>query len=125
MAPLIEACEQARALFEIGRDRRAVELGKQERHGLGADQRLSDRHIPWMVLLVDFEHPLISTRDYTTGEPKGQHKQGRFLSQDGATAQGFYRLADLPPLTNPDLVIVAHKIPQGVVYLVSASPSTS
>jgi len=34
--------------------------------------------------------------------------------------QGFYRLVDLPPLTNPDLVIVAHKIPQGVVYLVSA-----
>lgn len=35
-------------------------------------------------------------------------------------ARGLYRLADLPPLSNPDLVIVAHKIPQGVVCLVSA-----
>lgn len=35
-------------------------------------------------------------------------------------ARGLYRLADLPPLTNPDLVIVARKIPQGVVCLVSA-----
>jgi predicted transcriptional regulator of viral defense system len=35
-------------------------------------------------------------------------------------ARGLFRLADLPPLSNPDLVIVAHKIPQGVVCLVSA-----
>jgi predicted transcriptional regulator of viral defense system len=35
-------------------------------------------------------------------------------------AQGLYRLADLPPLSNPDLVIVAHKIPRGVICLVSA-----
>ena len=37
-----------------------------------------------------------------------------------ALARGLFRLADLPPLSNPDLVIVAHKIPQGVVCLVSA-----
>jgi predicted transcriptional regulator of viral defense system len=35
-------------------------------------------------------------------------------------ARGLFRLADLPPLSNPDLVIVAHRIPQGVVCLVSA-----
>jgi predicted transcriptional regulator of viral defense system len=35
-------------------------------------------------------------------------------------ARGLYRLVDLPPLTNPDLVTVALKIPQGVVCLVSA-----
>ena len=35
-------------------------------------------------------------------------------------ARGLYRLADLPPLSNPDLVTVALKIPQGVVCLVSA-----
>jgi len=35
-------------------------------------------------------------------------------------ARGLFRLANLPPLSNPDLVIVAHKIPQGVVCLVSA-----
>ena len=35
-------------------------------------------------------------------------------------ARGLYRLADLPPLSNPDLVIVARKIPKGVACLVSA-----
>lgn len=35
-------------------------------------------------------------------------------------ARGLYRLADLPPLSNPDLVTIALKIPQGVVCLVSA-----
>jgi predicted transcriptional regulator of viral defense system len=35
-------------------------------------------------------------------------------------ARGLYRLAELPPLSNPDLVIIAHKIPRGVVCLVSA-----
>jgi len=35
-------------------------------------------------------------------------------------ARGLYRLADLPPLSNPDLIITAHKVPQCVVCLVSA-----
>jgi predicted transcriptional regulator of viral defense system len=35
-------------------------------------------------------------------------------------ARGLYRLADLPPLSNPDLIIIAHKVPQAVVCLVSA-----
>ena len=35
-------------------------------------------------------------------------------------ARGLYRLADLLPLSDPDLVIVTHKIPQGVLCLVSA-----
>ena len=30
-------------------------------------------------------------------------------------ARGLYRLADLLPLSDPDLVIVTHKIPQGVI----------
>lgn len=34
--------------------------------------------------------------------------------------RGLYRLADLPPLGNPDLVTVALKAPQGVVCLISA-----
>ena len=34
--------------------------------------------------------------------------------------RGLYRLAELPPLSNPDLVIVALKIPKAVVCLVSA-----
>jgi predicted transcriptional regulator of viral defense system len=35
-------------------------------------------------------------------------------------ARGLYRLADLPPLSNPDLVTVALKIPDGLICLVSA-----
>ena len=35
-------------------------------------------------------------------------------------ARGLYRLADLPPLGNPDLVSVSLKIPNGVICLISA-----
>ncbi len=35
-------------------------------------------------------------------------------------ARGVYRLADLPPLSNPDLATVAKRVPQGVVCLISA-----
>jgi predicted transcriptional regulator of viral defense system len=35
-------------------------------------------------------------------------------------SRGLYRLADAPPLSNPDLVTVALRIPRGVVCLVSA-----
>lgn len=34
--------------------------------------------------------------------------------------RGLYRLADLPPLSDPDLVIVGSKIPKGVICLISA-----
>jgi predicted transcriptional regulator of viral defense system len=34
--------------------------------------------------------------------------------------RGLYRLAELPPLSNPDLVTVALKVPQAVICLVSA-----
>jgi hypothetical protein len=37
-----------------------------------------------------------------------------------ALARGLYRLTDAPPLSSPDLVTVAAKVPHGVVYLVSA-----
>jgi predicted transcriptional regulator of viral defense system len=45
------------------------------------------------------------------------------LRDSGALEQlsrGLYRLADLPPLSNPDLVIVARRVPQAVVCLISA-----
>lgn len=35
-------------------------------------------------------------------------------------ARGLYRLVDVPPLGNPDLVTVALKVPEGVVCLISA-----
>lgn len=37
-----------------------------------------------------------------------------------AISRGLYRLADLPPLGNPDLVAVARRAPNGVLCLVSA-----
>ena len=35
-------------------------------------------------------------------------------------SRGLYRWANLPPLTNPDLVTVASRVPRGVICLVSA-----
>jgi len=35
-------------------------------------------------------------------------------------ARGLYRLADLPPLSNPDIVHVAMRIPDSVICLISA-----
>lgn len=35
-------------------------------------------------------------------------------------SRGTYRLKDLPPLEQPDLVVVARRIPHGVICLVSA-----
>src|SRR5690606_25402559 len=35
-------------------------------------------------------------------------------------SRGLYRLADLPPLEDPDFVSVALKVPGGVVCLISA-----
>ena len=35
-------------------------------------------------------------------------------------ARGLYRLADLPPLSNPDLVQVAMRVPSSVICLISA-----
>ena len=34
--------------------------------------------------------------------------------------RGLYRLAELPPLGNPDLVVVAAKVPSGIVCVISA-----
>jgi predicted transcriptional regulator of viral defense system len=35
-------------------------------------------------------------------------------------SRGIYRLADLPPLSNPDLVQFAMRVPAGIVCLISA-----
>jgi predicted transcriptional regulator of viral defense system len=34
--------------------------------------------------------------------------------------RGIYRLANLPPLSNPDLIQVALRVPQGIICLISA-----
>lgn len=34
--------------------------------------------------------------------------------------RGIYRLADLPPLSNPDLIQVSMRVPNGIIFLISA-----
>jgi predicted transcriptional regulator of viral defense system len=54
----------------------------------------------------------------------GIHPRTLYTMRDSGVleqlSRGLYRLAELPPLSNPDLVTVAHRIPQGVICLVSA-----
>ena len=54
----------------------------------------------------------------------GVHPDTLYTMYDEGTVEklsrGLFRLADLPPLGNPDLVAIAHKVPRGVVCLVSA-----
>jgi len=54
----------------------------------------------------------------------GIHRATLYAMRDAGIverlARGLYRLADLPPLGNPDLVTVAGKVPNGVVCLISA-----
>ena len=61
-----------------------------------------------------------------TGEAtaQGVHCRTLYAMRDAGILErldrGLYRLADLPPLSDPDLVPVARKIPKGVICLISA-----
>ena len=54
----------------------------------------------------------------------GIHPRTLYAMRDSGVlerlSRGLYRLADLPPLSHPDLVTVALKIPKAVICLVSA-----
>lgn len=62
----------------------------------------------------------------TTAEAlaRGIHRRTLYEMRDAGTVErlerGLYRLADLPPLSDPDLVTIARKVPQGVLCLISA-----
>ena len=55
---------------------------------------------------------------------KGIHPRTLYAMRDAGLLErldrGLYRLTDLPPLSDPDLVTVANKIPKGVICLISA-----
>jgi len=55
---------------------------------------------------------------------KGIHPGTLYAMRDSGTleevSRGVYRLADSPPLGNPDLVTVAARVPNGVICLISA-----
>jgi len=61
-----------------------------------------------------------------TGEAlkHGIHRRTLYAMRDSGVLErldrGLYRLADLPPLSEPDLVAVALKVPGGVICLISA-----
>ncbi len=61
-----------------------------------------------------------------TGEAldQGIHPRTLYAMRDAGLLErldrGLYRLADLPPLSDPDMVTVANKIPRGVICLISA-----
>lgn len=54
----------------------------------------------------------------------GIHQRTLYAMRDAGIleriARGLYRLSELPPLSNPDLITVARKIPNGVICLISA-----
>jgi len=54
----------------------------------------------------------------------GIHPRTLYAMRDSGVieclSRGLYRLAELPPLSNPDLSTVALKIPDGVICLISA-----
>ena len=54
----------------------------------------------------------------------GIHPRTLYAMRDAGVVErlsrGLYRLADLPPLGNPDLVSVAMRVPRGVICLISA-----
>jgi len=61
-----------------------------------------------------------------TGEALGLgiHRRTLYAMRDSGLLErldrGLYRLAELPPLSDPDIVTVARKIPDGVICLISA-----
>jgi predicted transcriptional regulator of viral defense system len=54
----------------------------------------------------------------------GVHPRDLYALRDGGiieqVSRGLYRMADLPPLAEPDLVTVALRVPKAVITLVSA-----
>jgi predicted transcriptional regulator of viral defense system len=54
----------------------------------------------------------------------GIHPRTLYAMRDAGMLErldrGLYRLSDLPPLTDPDLVTAANKVPKGVICLISA-----
>jgi predicted transcriptional regulator of viral defense system len=54
----------------------------------------------------------------------GIHRNTLYAMRDAGVieqlSRGLFRLADTPPLANPDLVAVARRVPSGVICLISA-----
>lgn len=81
-----------------------------------------------MLPATDKARAIIAGRGGTirTGEAlaRGIHPRTLYALRDNGTletvARGLYRLSDLPPVGDPDLALVAGRIPHGVICLISA-----
>ncbi len=60
----------------------------------------------------------------TNAVQAGIHRNTLYAMRDAGVieqlSRGLFRLADAPPLANPDLVTVARRVPRGVICLISA-----
>lgn len=85
------------------------------------EQTAPSRVIATAVQALQAHGPVLRTREILGA---GVHPRTLYaLREAGVVRQlsrGVYCLADAPPLGNPDLVVVAKKIPKGIVCLISA-----
>ena len=81
----------------------------------------SDHSIEKALALWREQGGTLRTRDALA---LGIHPRTLYALRDAGLLErlerGLYRLVDLPPLSDPDLVIVSHKIPNAVICLISA-----
>jgi predicted transcriptional regulator of viral defense system len=73
------------------------------------------------IQIIRQQGGMLRTRDALA---LGIHSRVLYALRDAgllqALGRGLYRLADLPPLENPDLVTVARQVRRGVICLISA-----
>lgn len=71
--------------------------------------------------VFESSHGLVRTREAIQA---GIHPRTLYEMRDAGlieqTSRGLFRLAGLPPLANPDLTLVAKRVPSAVVCLISA-----
>jgi predicted transcriptional regulator of viral defense system len=84
--------------------------------------RRPNRDRPYRALSIFRQHGgVLRTRDALR---LGIHPETLYRLRDSGSltslGRGLYRLSDLPPLGNPDLVTIGMKIPNGVICLISA-----
>ena len=81
----------------------------------------SDKAIHQAIDLFRQQGGILRTREALV---LGIHPRTLYALRDSGVLKrlerGLYRLAELPPLNNPDLVTVALKVPRGVICLISA-----
>jgi predicted transcriptional regulator of viral defense system len=80
-----------------------------------------DKKFEHAVRILQEHGGIIRTREALD---RGIHRRVLYAMRDlgvlECLSRGVYKLKDIPPLGNPDLVIVARRVPDGVICLISA-----